>query len=266
MKYHLKTISGNEAQVEFLYDHLQGQARDEVRTLKKTDRNNPGKILEVLQQLFQDADTTAQIQQKFFQREQKKGESLQPYSLSLLKLMDRMLQKSKTVVGDKELMLKERFIDGVLDHQLRREMRRFSLEHLDISFLDFRKEIFRWAEAHRTEASLSSEKVQVNQHKQIDNDLMKVLSAQNKMLEEQQKQLNMLSELVKQKDVNAGGRGQRGAGNTFRYRGRGSYRGRGRGRPIQCYNCHETGHIARDCPKPQAANNQEGAQNGNLNM
>ncbi|MCG8048333.1 MAG: zinc finger domain-containing protein [Candidatus Thiodiazotropha taylori] len=271
VKYHLRNISGNDAQVEFLYDHLQGQARDEVRTLKEVDRNNPGKILEVLQQLFQDADTIAQIQQQFFQREQRKNESLQQYSLVLLKLVDRMLQKNRTVIGDKELMLKERFIDGVLDHQLRREMRRFSIEHPEISFQDFRKEIFRWTESHKTETSIHSEEVQVNQQKQIDNDLMKILAAQNKMLEEQQKQLNMLSELVKQRDVSsaapfAGGRGQSGGGYAHRYRGRGSFRGRRRGGPLECFNCHETGHIARECPKPRATDAQESAPNANLNI
>ena len=265
VKYHLKNISGNDAQVEFLYDHLQGQARDEVRTLKEVERNNPGKILEILQQLFQDADTIAQIQQQFFQREQRKNETLQQYSLVLLKLVDRMLQKSKTVIGDKELMLKEKFIDGVLDYQLRREMRRFSLEHPGIPFQDFRKEIFRWTEAHKTETVIHSEQVELNQQKQMDNELLKILAAQNKMLEEQQKQLNMLSELVKQKDASPGSAFPRG-GYTPRYRGRVTYRGRGRGRSFQCYNCHEEGHIARECPKPRAANAQENDQNANLNM
>lgn len=35
VKYHLKNISGNDAQVEFLYDHLQGQARDPERGREK---------------------------------------------------------------------------------------------------------------------------------------------------------------------------------------------------------------------------------------
>ena len=79
MQYHLKNISGLEAQIEFLYDHLQGQARDKIRTRAESERNTPATIIEILQQLFQDADTIAQIQQQFFQRDQKKGESLQQY-------------------------------------------------------------------------------------------------------------------------------------------------------------------------------------------
>ena len=95
VSYHIKNISGNEAQIEFLYDHLQGQARDEVRTRAATERDTPTKILGILQELFQDADSIAQIQQQFFQRDQRPGESLQQYSLTLLKLVDRMLKKRK---------------------------------------------------------------------------------------------------------------------------------------------------------------------------
>lgn len=136
-----------------MYDHLQGQARDEIPTRAESERNTPAKIIEILQQLFQDADTIAQIQQQFFQRDQKKGESLQQYSLVLMKLVDRMLLKKRDVIGDKEVMLKERFIDGVIDYQLRREMRRFSLDHPGISFPAFRQEVLRWAEDHKSVSS-----------------------------------------------------------------------------------------------------------------
>lgn len=43
-------------------------------------------------------------------------------------------------------MLRERFIDGVLDTQLKREMRRFTMDHPEIFFLEFRTVVMKWFE------------------------------------------------------------------------------------------------------------------------
>lgn len=279
MQYHLKNISGLEAQIEFLYDHLQGQARDEIRTRAESERNTPAKIIEILQQLFQDADTIAQIQQQFFQRDQKKGESLQQYSLVLMKLVDRMLLKKRDVIGDKEVMLKERFIDGVIDYQLRREMRRFSLDHPGVSFPAFRQEVLRWAEDHKSVSSeaqfcaeIDSQSKKVTENKSDNDELLKILASQQQILESQQKQLTILTELMKQNEskeraYSGNGRGQfpsRRPGFRGRFPQRGVGRGRGQPRTLTCYNCQGEGHIARNCPNQQPT--QENVQTGNLNL
>ncbi len=80
--YHLKNISHVEAQIEFLFDHLQGQARDELRVIPESDRKIPARIFDALRALFQDVDTVAQIQQAFYQRSQRQNETLQQYSLA----------------------------------------------------------------------------------------------------------------------------------------------------------------------------------------
>ena len=65
VSYHLKNITAKEAEIEFLYDHLQGQARDEVRTRATSERDTPNEILQILQDLFQHAGSITQIQQQF---------------------------------------------------------------------------------------------------------------------------------------------------------------------------------------------------------
>ena len=60
--------------------------------------------------------------------------------------MDRITKKDKKVLGDPDLMLKERFVDGVSDPLLRREMKRFSFEHKGLNFIDFRQMILKWTE------------------------------------------------------------------------------------------------------------------------
>ncbi|MCG8049520.1 MAG: zinc finger domain-containing protein [Candidatus Thiodiazotropha endolucinida] len=277
VSYHINNITSPEAKIEFLYDHLQGQARDEIRTRPERERDSPAKILKILQDLFQDADSIAQIQQQFFQRDQKSGETLQQYSLVLLKLVDRMSKKGKKVIGDQELMLKERFIDGILDKQLRREMRRFALEHPDCSFQEFRTVVFKWVQDQKpcvSDVQHNLEQVELEQSAQkLDQppELLKMLTAQQELLEAQQKQINLLTDLVQKSQVNnssfrgrgAQSRGQfsnsRGGfrGNIPGFRGQG-YRGRGTGSGRQqnnkflCFNCKGEGHYARDCPNQTA--------------
>ena len=52
----------------FIYDHLEGQARNKVGSRATSERDTPNKILKIVQDLFQDANNIAQIQQQFFQR------------------------------------------------------------------------------------------------------------------------------------------------------------------------------------------------------
>ena len=123
-----------------------GQAKDDIRIRPESDRNTASKILDIIKTVFEDAETVGQLHQQFYQRCQKSNESLQTYSLVLMKLMDRIAKKDKKVLGDKDLMLKERFIDCVSDSLLRREMKRFSFEHKDLNFIDFRQMILKWIE------------------------------------------------------------------------------------------------------------------------
>ena len=59
---------------------------------------------------------------------------MQEFSLALLKIMDMLCKKQRSASGNKDLMLREKFVDGVLDWQLKRKMRRFALERPEISF------------------------------------------------------------------------------------------------------------------------------------
>ena len=185
---------------------------------------------------------------------------MQQYSLVLLKLVDRMIKKGVGVIGNKELMLKERFIDGVTDKQLRREMRRFSIEHAASTFQDFRTVLFKWVQDQRAdvaEVHQSAEQVelQVDQTQasklEQPSELLKMLSAQQELLEAQQKQINLLTDLCQQTNrpssfVGYQGRRGRGRGQYSQRqgsRGRGAQRGRGYNNA--CYNCNKETALTR---------------------
>jgi len=259
--YHLKNISGESEQVEFLYDHLSGQARDELRVVAEVDRDEPSKIFDILRVLFQDEDTSAQIQQVFFQRAQKYGETLQQYSLALLKIMERLCKKQKEVIGNKELMLRERFIDGVLDHQLKREMRRFSMEHPRTTFQEFRTIVIKWCEDEKKVVS-SSQEVEVNAvRKEPEVDVASILKSQQEMLITQQKQLDLLTSMMKPSNQSSQPVGQHQGG--FRGRGGGrsySTRGARSGFSRSCFQCGSPDHFIRNCPSKQS--DSQGAEKG----
>lgn len=255
--YHLKNISSVEAQIEFLFDHLSGQARDELRVLHESDRRSPAKIFDRLRTLFQDEDTIAQIQQTFYQRGQRKGESLQQYSLALLKIMDRLCKKQKSIIGNRELMLRERFIDGVLDGQLKREMRRFAMDHPDVPFQEFRTIIMRWCEDDKkigqtvVTSSMQDVHTEANTAKEVDSDLTKLLKSQQDLLTKQQEQIDKLTKLMEsnqqERPSTAGQRG-RGRGMRRPFGLRGAMRA---GATRGCFKCGSADHFIRACPEKE---------------
>ena len=261
--YHLRNLPGAEAQVEFLLDHLQGQARDEIRVLPQSERKSPDRIFGRLRVIFQDEDTVAQIQQAFYQRSQKKDESLQQYSLQLLKIMDRLCKKQKEVVGNRELMLKERFIDGVLDPQLKREMRRFAMDHPEISFQEFRTVVMKWCEDEKRVYTLPQE-VEVNAvTKEPEIDVVSILKSQQDLLAKQQQQLDLLTSMMER---SASGVQQQ----ALPHRGRGGRRPYGRrfsgsGSSRACHKCGSLEHFIRNCPENKASVPSAEKEVGTLN-
>ena len=197
------------------------EARDEVRKRPETEKRTPGQTHEILQLAFQESETVSQLQKQFFRREQNTGEYLQQYSLNLMKLVDRILKKDKDCIGDRYLLLKDRFIDGTRNPQLRREMRKHSLDHKGESFADFRSDVLSWLENDSsygavqstssvqeafTQDTVSNEGVRASATRQsttntageqLDGspDLLKLLQCQQEML---QKQLDMLSNLTEE--------------------------------------------------------------------
>ena len=70
-KEHLNTISNEKVKVEFLMEHISGAAKDELRVRPKQEKDTTKKILNLIRILYDEIESISQLQQTFFQRNQK---------------------------------------------------------------------------------------------------------------------------------------------------------------------------------------------------
>ena len=106
-------------------------------------------------------------------------------------------------MGDKDKVLKDRFIEGIKEPHLKREVKRFSYEHKTMKFLDFRQEVLLWVNENTQswkvklqmqDAEVVSNQAIKSEHTSNDNsEILKLLTKQQEMLDKQQQQIDRLS-------------------------------------------------------------------------
>ena len=257
MREHIRSSKSKDNHTDFVMDHLIGSAKSEVRLRSIKERETGEQILDILEKVFVTKDTVTQLQQKFYQRDQRENETLEGYSLALMQLSERVNRKAGKEMPVKDHTLIERFIDGLRDQHLRQELRMSALDKAKIPFLEFRFQMLRWIEDNPT--------VQKSVHKTSasseNSELLALIKTQQEMLLKQQEQIDSLTSM-------ASGRGQGSYQYNFRSRPTSRFprnRGRGRGRSssvrdVECYNCGGKGHISRDCPSEKRSDRLQHGQ------
>ena len=81
----------------FLFDHLVGEAREEIKYHSSRERSDPDKIIEVLQELYGCVESYVALQEVFFSRQQQEGETLLEFSLALMGLMTSASQSKRAI-------------------------------------------------------------------------------------------------------------------------------------------------------------------------
>lgn len=175
-------------QAYFIYDHLEGEAKEDIRYWSHTDCEDPERILTILQELYGCSKSYVALQENFFSRKQMEDESLQEYSHALFCLIEKVVRNSPGVV---------------INPALSRDLKRLVCQNSDYTLLDVRKEAIRWEQ--EGEASSRSERshslpsfcaVQCFQ----DREGLESMSDQSdvaelrEMLKKQQEQINLLSQ------------------------------------------------------------------------
>lgn len=130
--------------VDFILQHLGGIAKAEIQYHPKEIRENSEEILITLEKTFGIQDSAAALQQKYYIRTQLESESVLEYSVVLLKMSAKVLEKSPDLKGSHDIMLKGRFVEGVRDPVLRKDLKRESEENSLLTFWDIREKALKW--------------------------------------------------------------------------------------------------------------------------
>ncbi|KAL2102172.1 hypothetical protein ACEWY4_001340 [Coilia grayii] len=136
---HLKSID----QAYFIYDHFEGEAKNEIKFRPASDREDPEKILSILNDLYGCSQSYVSLQEAFFSRRQLEGESLQEYSHALFRLMDQVVASAPNGVPNSDILLRDQFIENVLDPSLRRVLKQSVRSNSVATLLDVRSEALR---------------------------------------------------------------------------------------------------------------------------
>lgn len=128
----------------FMYDHLEGEAREEIKYRPQEEREDPDKILAILQELYGCTRSYVSLQEEFYSRKQQEGETLQEFSHALMCLMDQVVKKAPHGLLHKDVLLRDQFVEHVFDCSLRRELKQFVRAHPTSTLMDVRSEAIRW--------------------------------------------------------------------------------------------------------------------------
>lgn len=128
----------------FIFDHLEGEARDEIKYRSAAEREDSDKVFEILKELYGCQRPYVSLQEEFFSRRQLDGESLQEYSHALFCLMDKVEANAPYQLTNVSVMLRDQFAQNVNNSDLRRELKRHIRNNPNCTVLDVRAEAIRW--------------------------------------------------------------------------------------------------------------------------
>lgn len=270
MREHIQSTKSKDEFVDFIMDHLTGSAKSEVKLRPLQERQTGKQILEILETVFEIKETTTQLLQKFYQRDQRQDETLEKYSLVLTEMAQKINRKEKKdQVND--IKLTERFIDGIGDQSTRQELRKVVLDSGNIPFFEFRMKMLRWIEDNpNVDASIKKTMCSPTQSTELD-ELKTLVKKQQEMLEWQQEQIDRLTKKSDERLNRQSyyqqerGRSRQRFGPRFN-RGRNGRQGSftsNRGR--QCYNCGGLGHMSVNCPSENTPPTGSRCTSGNPN-
>lgn len=247
----------------FVMEHLDGPAKWEIRfRFSAIEVPLPQKVFDTISQVFGAPDSVSHLQEQFFKRNQLETEGILEYSLALLRLFDKIEKRDSSCLTQHDRFLKGKFIEGVREESLRRELRGLNIEKPDLAFWELRDWAIKWLGEDASASKVAKKKTAQAQEIKSDGaakDLLDVVKKQQeqidtlyKLVQEskpQPKQVKQSDQAKAQGNNSQGGQGVKS--NHFK---RGGF---GRGRA--CFRCGQTDHMIRDCPVPGNQNNATGS-------
>ena len=122
--------------LSFLIAHLDGPAREEVRHAPSDEKDCIDKIFTLLVSAFGENRSNAQLKRELYDRVLGSRENVREFSKALLKISEGLTDKAES----KDNMLIEVFCENLLEHQIKREIKRLARTDPKISFSALRSE------------------------------------------------------------------------------------------------------------------------------
>ena len=216
-----------EEQVDFVLSNLEGLAKEEMRYRPLAEKKSPKVVLGILEEVFGERSTISELLSDFYQTRQVEGQSLQEYSHLIMSKLDRIYRVDGSMVGNRNLMLRNQLAENVFEPWLRRELKKIIRVKKDITFTDLREEAILLCQ---DQEKPTKRKVDVYTEKtapkttQADSELAEILKCIRSEMSDLKKEVAEMKET------------------------------RGKPRNIQCYGCKEYGHIKRNCPNKEQLN------------
>ena len=131
-------------QAHFLYDHLGGDAREEIKYRPEAVRRDPSRILSILQEQYGCVGSPIALLQSFHSRKQQEGETLREYANALFALMDNVVRHTPGGVPQSNTLLRDQFVEFVNDGNLSRALKETVRNHPNYDLHDIRDAAIRW--------------------------------------------------------------------------------------------------------------------------
>lgn len=220
--------------VNFIVELLEHEPKLEVKAKVDVNKATAEEILDILYITFGEKKTTHEIEEEFFNRNQRAEESLTDYSYELMSLMLRMKDKLKLSHENSSELLKNRLASGVFELSLRRELKRLILEQPKMDFSSFRDRALSWLE--NSDAAKTSKKSTKTSEICLSSDVQQELAT----CQEQIKNLKLELQEAKKQYTSQNQPGKMGENDRKNF---------------NCYHCGAPGHRARFCYKNPMSQN-----------
>lgn len=109
---------GAADQALFIFDHLEGEAKEEIKFHSAAERGDTGKVFIILKEPYGCAQPYVSLQQAFlafFSWHQLGGETAHKFSLAIMALMAQVKQCTPDGVPNADVLFRDQFIEHVLD-------------------------------------------------------------------------------------------------------------------------------------------------------
>lgn len=238
----------------FLFDHLEGEAREEIRYRSREEREDPDKIFKILQELYGCPQSYVALQEAFFSRKQQEGESLLEFSIALMTLMDKVKRCAPEGIINADVLLRDQFVEYVGEGALRRALKQFIRNKPTATLIEVRKEAIRWEQEGSVEPprprsfslpsverpfGLAGTSCAMTGNTHSTQAPKSELAELKEMLRQQQLQIEQLTRSVASMQDPP-------RRNRFSRDG-----------PLICMRCQQPGHYARDCDGERVATSSQ---------